>query len=92
MQNDVSCGTAKTDINKQELNPSQTNTDGWGGMCRCPNGAQYAVAAADNTCTSLACEGGVMENCRRKQGDWSFNKARRRCYLDPNLDPNLHSD
>jgi len=38
----------------------------WGGICQCPNGAQYEVGDNYDSCGSLACEGGtVVVSCSK---------------------------
>ena len=36
---------------------------GYGGTCKCPDGRTFLVAATDDTCTSIACDGGTMIDC-----------------------------
>jgi len=38
---------------------------GWSGTCTCPNGQQYKVGDLHNGCRSLACIGGVSNDCSR---------------------------
>lgn len=35
----------------------------WGGYCTCPNGSVYTVADNNDKCGSLACKGGVADEC-----------------------------
>ena len=56
----------------QENNPE---VGGWGGTCRCPDGALYQVGDNIDFCESLACTNGEMVDCNRSNGEWSKRKV-----------------
>jgi hypothetical protein len=39
------------------------STSGCGGTCKCPDGKTFLVTATDDTCTSIACDGGTIIDC-----------------------------
>ena len=39
------------------------NAGGWGGFCTCPNGNIYEVGDNNDSCGSIACEGGSSSSC-----------------------------
>jgi hypothetical protein len=43
--------------------PGTFSPKGYGGTCKCPDGKTFPAAAIDDSCTSLACEGGTMIDC-----------------------------
>lgn len=58
----VTCATGKPEENWYRYNP---NVGSWGGTCRCPDGHTYQVGDNNDSCASLACEGGVSSSCER---------------------------
>merc|ERR1712139_464501 len=44
-----------------------------GGSCKCPNGEVLTAGDIDGTsCAKLACKGGKMLNCNKREGPWSW--------------------
>mmetsp|Transcript_74536 Transcript_74536/g.241972 ORF Transcript_74536/g.241972 Transcript_74536/m.241972 type:complete len:335 (+) Transcript_74536:596-1600(+) len=65
----------------------------WGGWCTCPDGQRYNVGDNDDTCGSLACEGGIAGECER-QLDWSRHGMKVTCAAaspSPGSSPTLPS-
>jgi hypothetical protein len=49
---------------------------GYGGTCKCPDGKTFLVTATDETCTSIACDGGTIIDCTDTADDkWLDQKV-----------------
>ena len=61
----------------QNIYESDSSLGEYGGACTCPNGETYQVAAYENDCTKLACNGGTFSSakCEKSKGDWSNKKV-----------------
>jgi len=63
---------AMKSTNNYQSNIMRSN---YGGLCTCPDGNVYAVAATSDDCDGLACGGGLAGQCHRSKGVWSKNKV-----------------
>ena len=53
-----------------------SNAGGYGGTCRCPDGATYQVGDNNDNCETLACVGGEqIGQCQLANGPWSHQRA-----------------
>ena len=61
------CHNGDTIANERLTGSENSNAGGWGGLCRCPDGAEYWVGDNHDGCNTLACDGGTkVGGCRRE--------------------------
>jgi len=62
----------EVDRGGNELGYEDGRSGVWGGICRCPDGREFAVGdKPGSNCKELSCESGEMVSCNHRAGPWS---------------------